>query len=270
MCAAQPQYFSATFDALAARYDETFTSSAVGRAQRNAVWKELTNTFRAGQRILEIGCGTGVDANFLAKQGVGVLACDPSAKMIDLASRRAAQNGFKELIHTRVLRAEELSALSSIHRFDGAFSNFGALNCVADLRTVAQGLGERLNPGATALLCWMGPCCLWEIAWYLGQGNKKKAFRRFNRKGAIANLGDNAFVEVHYHSVWSLVRAFGPEFRLISVRGVGVAVPPSYMETQAQRHPHLLALCERVDSLCARWPGIRLIGDHVLVRLQRV
>jgi hypothetical protein len=48
-----------------------------------------------------------------------------------------------------------------------------------------------------------------------------------------------------------------------------VAVPPSYLEPWVQRHPRLLQLCEWTDSLVARWPGVRVLGDHVLVRLQR-
>jgi hypothetical protein len=66
-----------------------------------------------------------------------------------------------------------------------------------------------------------------------------------------------------------LARAFAPEFSLKSVQGIGVAVPPSYLEPWAQRHPRLLHLCEWADSWAARWPGIRALGDHVLVRLQR-
>jgi hypothetical protein len=66
-----------------------------------------------------------------------------------------------------------------------------------------------------------------------------------------------------------LTQTFAPEFKLESVRGIGVAVPPSYLEPWTQRHPHLLRLCTWTDSLVTRWPGIRLLGDHVLVRLQR-
>jgi ubiquinone/menaquinone biosynthesis C-methylase UbiE len=69
MSTAQPQVLAAPFDAVAARYDETFTFSRIGQAQRAAVWRELAKTFQAGDRTLEIGCGTGVDACFLAEIG---------------------------------------------------------------------------------------------------------------------------------------------------------------------------------------------------------
>jgi ubiquinone/menaquinone biosynthesis C-methylase UbiE len=269
MSTTQTQVLSAPFDAVAARYDETFTSSKIGRAQRGAVWRELVKAFRPGDRTLEIGCGTGVDACFLAERGVKVLACDPSAQMIDVATRRVRQSGLQELVRTRALRAEDIARLPLDELFDGAFSNFGALNCVDDLRVVARGLARLLKPGATAVLCWMGPCCMWETIWYLAQRNRQQAFRRFKPEGVSARIADGAFIHVHYPSVKLLALAFAPEFRVKSVRGIGVAVPPSYLEFWARRHPHLLQLCEHFDSWLGRCPGIRSLGDHVLVRLQR-
>ena len=103
MSAAPQPIFTAPFDAVAERYDETFTSSIIGRAQRAVVWKELEKTFRAGDRVLEIGCGTGADACFLADRGVYVTATDASAQMIEVTSRRIRTNGLDNFAHPRVL-----------------------------------------------------------------------------------------------------------------------------------------------------------------------
>ena len=265
----QPQVLAAPFDAVAARYDETFTLSKIGQAQRTAVWHELEQAFRAGDRTLEIGCGTGIDACFLAKRGIRVVACDPSSLMLDVASRRIRQNALQELVQPRQLRAEDLSSLRASEQFDGAFSNFGALNCVEDLRKLAIDLATLLKPGAVAMLCWMGPYCLWEMIWYVAQGKREKAFRRLAPAGMPARIASDAFVHVRYPSVRLLARAFAPMFRVESVRGIGVAVPPSYLEPWARRHPRLLQMCERSDSWLGSCPGIRSLGDHVLVRLQR-
>lgn len=269
MPATQQQIFAAPFDAVAAGYDEAFTSSKIGQAQRAAVWRELAKTFRSGQRVLEIGCGTGVDACFLAERGVRVVACDPSSRMIDVATRRIQQSGLQGLVQARVLGAENLLTLWPGERFDGSFSNFGALNCVEDLRKLAIDLAGLLKPGATALLCWMGPYCTWEIVWYLAHRNRRKAFRRFKSGGVTAKIAVNTSVHVHYPSFKSIQRSFAPEFKVRSVQGVGVAVPPSYCESWACRHPRLLELFSKFDSRLGRCPGIRSLGDHLLVRLQR-
>ena len=161
MSATEPPAFPAPFDAVAVRYDETFTASKIGRAQRRTVWNELARAFCRGDRILEIGCGTGVDACFLAERGVRVLACDSSSEMIAVAARRIQESGHQNLVQPVLLRAEDIATLPAGDLFDGAFSNFGALNCVADLRRLVCDLARRLPPGRLALLCWMGSCCLW-------------------------------------------------------------------------------------------------------------
>src|SRR5277367_3978019 len=177
MAVAQANIYAAPFDAVAERYDDTFTASKIGRAQRASVWEKLGQTYRSGDRVLEIGCGTGVDACFLAERGVTVIACDSSPQMVAVATRKVAETGRLGSVYPRLLAAEDIASLQNDDSFDGAFSNFGALNCVHDLRRFAKNLATVLNPGATALLCWMGSRCVWEVAWYLAHGKPGKAFR---------------------------------------------------------------------------------------------
>ena len=269
MLSVERPLYTAPFDAFADRYDELFTESRIGQAQRASVWAELKKTFGAGDRVLEIGCGTGVDACFLGSCGVRVVACDSSPRMLAVATRRVREAGNLEFVRPRLLAAEEISELRDEGTFDGAFSNFGALNCVKDLRRLALDLGQLLQPGASLLLCLMGLCCLWEVTWYLAHGNSRKAFRRFQPEGVDARLADGAVVRVFYPSVRSLTRTFAPEFRLKSVKGIGVAVPPSYLEPLALRFPRAFGLQKRIDSLLGGCPGIRLLADHILLRFER-
>jgi SAM-dependent methyltransferase len=271
MPAEQTQFFPAPFDAVADRYDETFTLSRIGRAQRSSVWKELEKTFHSPGRVLELGCGTGVDARFLAHQGTAVFACDSSPQMIS-----AAQRNIQELpstgtgsVHLQLLSIEEISSLRKQGPFDGAFSNFGALNCVEDLRSLAIDLAALLKPGSPLLLCLMGPCCAWEIAWYLAEGKPGKAFRRLQRGSVSAQLTQGANVQVHYPAVHFVKRAFLPEFRLKSLKGIGVLVPPSYVESWAARFPRLFNFCLRADLVLGSCPGIRAFADHILLRFER-
>lgn len=269
MSATQTPIYAAPFDAVAQLYDDSFTLSQVGRAQRAAVWRVLEKTFQSGNGILEIGCGTGVDACFLAERGVRVLACDSSSQMIEIAARRVLEKKLQRLVQPLALAAEELSSLPGEATFDGAFSNFGPLNCINNIQRFARDLGVRVKPGGIALLCWIGPFCLWETVWYLALGNRRKAFRRLNRDGVSARIGDGAFVQVHYPTVRQIATIFAPEFRLKSIRGIGVAIPPSYVEKWVERHPRTFHLFQKADTLLGRCPGVRLLADHVLVSLQR-
>jgi len=233
--------YAAPFDEAANRYDQVFTNSTIGRAQRSSVWEELAKTFDAGDQILEIGCGTGVDACYLAERGVRVLAC---------------------------LAAEQIGSLRG-RLFDGAFSNFGALNCVRDLKSLAEDLAALLRPGATALLCWMGPFCLWETLWYLLHGKSAKALRRRHRDGVTTRVDGGVPMTVYYPSVRMLSRVFAPHFSIKSIKGVGVTVPPSYLEPLASRFPRLLHAALFADGILGHCEGIRLLADHILISLER-
>lgn len=264
----QPVY-AAPFDVVAREYDDTFTSSKIGRAQRNSVWRVLSKAFHPGEHVLEIGCGTGADACFLAERGIYVVACDSSPQMVAVTAKKVAERGLQKFVQPQVLPAEDLASFPHARMFDGAFSDFGALNCVADLKQFVRDLASCVKLDSTVVLCWIGPHCLWETAWYLAHGNRKKAFRRFSRNGVSARIAEGTIVQVRYPTVSQIARTFAPEFRLKSVRGIGVAVPPSYIETWAQRHPRIFERCERADSTLGRIPGLRLLADHVLVTLQR-
>jgi ubiquinone/menaquinone biosynthesis C-methylase UbiE len=61
---------SAAFDAIAEEYDATFTNSHLGRILRRRVWQILAANISEGQHILELACGTGEDAIWLARRNV--------------------------------------------------------------------------------------------------------------------------------------------------------------------------------------------------------
>lgn len=141
------------FDQLASTYDAVWTDSPRGRAQRDIVWREIDGVFRAGDRVLDLGCGTGEDAAHLESRGVRVHALDASPEMV----RKARARGVK----AEILRIEDLGRLEG--QYDGAISNFGALNCVEDLRTTGAELARLIRPEGWLAICWMPPVCWTEI-----------------------------------------------------------------------------------------------------------
>ena len=261
---------TAPFDAVAEEYDDRFTNSLIGRAQRQSVWSEMDRLFRPGQRVLEINCGTGVDAMHLFAKGIKVVACDASAEMIAVARRRLKAHAVQSHVNFRTLATEQIGELEKEGLCDGVLSNFAGLNCVADLRCVARDLARLVRPGGKAILCLFGRFCLWEMLWYTLHGDFKKAFRRLGGKGVVANIGPGHSVLVRYPSVDSLCRDFAPHFRLVSWKGVGIAVPPSYLEPWAERFPRLFKFAAKIDPLLGQCPGFRALADHVVVVLERV
>jgi len=258
---------AAVFDGAAERYDEIFTNSLIGRAQRQVVWEQMERVFSPGSSLLELNCGTGEDAFFLARKGMNVVAFDQSPNMIEVAIERR-NRGAVDAVSFSVLDTQNLSRLSPEKKFQGAFSNFGGLNCVSDVPGVAEDLASLLEPGAPLVLCTLGPSCLWEICWYALQGKWKKALRRL--KGSTeARIGSGQPFEIHYYSTAALQVMFWPFFRLKFWKGVGIAVPPSYLEPWAARFPRLLRALIQLDRWWGSVPGVRGMADHILLVFER-
>jgi SAM-dependent methyltransferase len=255
------------FDGVAASYDDVFTRSVIGRAQRNQVWRKLQTTFRAGERILELNCGTGEDARFLAQRGISVLACDASAVMIEVAEGRGKLEAGSAEIEYRRLANEDLSLLLQQVPFDGAFSNFSGLNCLADLRPVARNLAKLVKPGGRVVLCLWSRICVAEVAWFLAHGQIRKAFRRLRGK-ARARVG-GLTLEVFYPTVRGVRLMFAPWFRLESRTAIGLFVPPSYLEGLVHDHGKAFAFLEKLDRILSARPIFRDAGDHVLLEFVR-
>jgi ubiquinone/menaquinone biosynthesis C-methylase UbiE len=253
----------AAFDRLAEGYDRIFTDSLIGRAQRDAVWKVLIRTFQKNDNILELNCGTGEDAIFLAGKGISVFACDASQQMIDRAEQRLRHTSPQVSAVFCELPTERIGELHPETQFDGAFSNFSGLNCVADLSVVASSIERLIRQNGRLVLCFSTRFCLIEILYYLIRGQWRKALRRC--KGYTEVTLDDVQFTVYYPTVRQIRRHFAPGFRLYSRTGIGVAVPPSYLEPWARRHPGIFRLLCRLEGLLATLPFFRSTGDHVLL-----
>jgi ubiquinone/menaquinone biosynthesis C-methylase UbiE len=255
------------FDRVAASYDEQFTQTVIGQAQRKQVWKQLLQAFAPGDRILELNCGTGEDARFLATRGRRIIACDGSAEMIKVASARAEQEAVGAEVSFQHLSNEDLHLLSRNQPFDGAYSNFSGLNCLSDLRPVAGNLASLIRPGGQVLICLWSPVCVGELVWYLFHGETNKAFRRFSGK-AQARVG-GLTIAVSYPNVGEVQHAFAPWFELKGRRAIGLFVPPSYVESWARKHTVMIGCLEKMDAAFSNCPVLRDLGDHVLLEFTR-
>jgi SAM-dependent methyltransferase len=239
------------FDALAADYDRKWTNAPCGLAQRKAVWRQVGPYFRGLDAVLDLGCGTGADAIWLQSIGVMAYGMDSSAGMVEYAQARGVRAEKRAM--------EDLDALSG--PFDGALSNFGALNCVESIGAVAASLGRLVRTGGYVAVCLLGRACLWEMAHYLAKGKVAKAFRR-RRGQASSSIG----VTVRYPSHGEVLRAFDRGFQLRDFTGVGVCVPPSYVDVPRA----FVRIAERLDRRIAHWPGLRSVGDHRLYVFERI
>jgi hypothetical protein len=165
-------------------------------------------------------------------------------------------------------RIEDLPLLDGSPQFDGAFANFGALNCVADIDRLGADIGARLKPGSALVCVMMGPVCAWEVLWQLAHGSPRKAVRRLRRGGTVARAGGHAFV-VRYPSPGRLARALDPSFALQSLKGLGLLLPPSYAAGWLERRPALLRRLDRVERGIDSTPLAAGLSDHYVATFRR-
>jgi SAM-dependent methyltransferase len=257
------------FDAVAPRFDERFGTWLSVAAQRRVVRAALLGAFPPGARVVEIGGGTGEDASWLVRRGRTVLLTDASPTMVRLAAAKLRPLGAPEplVASAECLTDVDAAARAALgERIDGVFSNFAALNCVADLAPVGRGLARLVRPGGRAVLVVFGTLAVGEWVVQLARADVRAAFRRLARGDVPARLGGQAFT-VRYHRARDLARALGPWFQLARRRGVGVCVPPSAAEPWISRHPRLLGMLERADQAVSR--SLAPLGDHVLYEFVR-
>jgi len=249
------------FDAIADSFDVRFGTWLSVAAQRRAVRSALAAAFPVGSRLLEIGGGTGLDAAWLRARKRSVLLTDASPAMVNEASRKLGAAAVE------VLAAEHLGRLGGRNeRFDGAFSNFAALNCVDDLRTVARSLAELVQPGGRVLVVLFGTFCPGEMIVETCRGRPRNILRRLKQGRVSATLGGHSFT-IRYHRRHHLRRAMAPWFRLTDAAGIGIFVPPSAAEPWISAHPRLLSALEALDRRAAR--RLAFLGDHVLYTFER-
>jgi SAM-dependent methyltransferase len=211
---------AAPFDALAASYGEQWSTSENGIAQRRQVWKQIDALFRPGEHVLDLGCGIGDDAVHLSERGVQTTGIDGAPKMVEMARARGVN-----ALHL------DLTAIRGSHLgpFDGIVSNFGALNCAANLAGVAEELSELLHPGGLAAICVLSRFYLSEFARFALAGDFTGATRRWSGQTQWRAI------TVHYRNRWEMARAFAPHFILIRRVSIGGGDHQLYIFRKSER-----------------------------------
>jgi ubiquinone/menaquinone biosynthesis C-methylase UbiE len=255
------------FDRAAQSYDEEFESLPATRRLRRAVWEIFHRYFHPGDTLLELNCGTGTDAIELASKGMRIIATDASAEMVNITRRKIERTGLHSLITPMQLPFQRLRSLSDQH-FDGAYSNFGGLNCAPRLEMVATDLAALVKRGKYVVLCLLSDFSFWETASFLVRGKWKKAFRRRQPLGVLADVKGEK-VWVHYYSPEQVKKLFSPFFVLVEMKGLNIFSPPPSSLGAHRILGRGVRLLEALDNSIPKNARIQSWGDHVVYVFRR-
>jgi ubiquinone/menaquinone biosynthesis C-methylase UbiE len=258
------------FNSIAEIYDTDFTHSKTGVLQRERVHyylkKILSN--RSDVSILELNCGTGEDAVWLAKQGCTVLATDISETMVLVAQEKVFKNGLEEKVTCKVLNIEQLDQLGASAKYDFIFSDFGGLNCVApkDFKKISASLQRLLHPNGRFVGVIMSRFCWWETLYFTLKGQFKKAWRRRTKEAIAAPLTPTTSVDTWYYSPKEFSQLLTTEFEQEEVHPIGFMLPPSYLDNWFKNKSFLMRILNRLEkispSFCSKW------SDHYMIVLR--
>ncbi|WP_400076072.1 class I SAM-dependent methyltransferase [Winogradskyella sp. R77965] len=255
------------FDIASSNYDTAFTFSNIGKAQRSIVFKYLGSIISTDERlsILELNCGTGEDAIHFAKLGHNVLATDISEGMIKVAKAKANSKNL-------IFKTQDINSInenSFDKKFDFIFSNFGGFNCLSktEIDLFFKTATKLLNPKGKIVLVIMPKYCLWEQFYFSLKGNFKAAKRRKTDDSIIANV-EGVDVKTWYYNSEEIVSLTETQYTINTIKPIGIAIPPSYLENSFLSKRPFLSIFKRIDTLITGsfWAKY---ADHFLIELQK-
>ncbi len=243
---------SEAFSRTADKYDAFAVDHPNQTRMRNKVYSHFTRLVRPGSRILELNCGTGMDAVELARRGYHVHATDIAPGMLDRARTKVNELALQDYVTVEERSFLSLSDVPGAP-FDSVFSNLGGLNCIADLSPVIRQLPSVLKPNGIVTWVLMSHVCLWEMAELL-RGHPRLAFRRFSR-GAVRSHLEGLHFDVYYFSPKQTIAWFGDQFNFLVLEGLSVLTPTAESKNFAKMFPRVYgALSWLDDHLAPRWP----------------
>lgn len=255
----------AHFNAIANTYDTDFSNSKIGIMQRNRVWKNLLPHIKGGKvkSVLEINCGTGVDAYWLAKQGYQVVATDISEEMISCAANKQ-NNTANSNLNFMVCGFNDIATKLNGSTFDLIFSNFAGLNCVSkqELEKLNIDFASLLAPNGQLIMVLLGKYSWMEQLYFSLKGQYKKAKRR--QTVDMVELSKGYIQPTYCYSVQETKNIF-TFFECTAYKPIGIVIPPSYLEPLINKFLFVKPFIQFVEYLLGNISFFSNYADHTFL-----
>lgn len=140
----KPSEIAAMFDGVAEKYDTTNTVLSFGQDRS---WRRSTRAalqLQAGEKVLDLGAGTGVSTEELTRSGAYVVGCDISLGMLAVGRRTRPS--------VPLVAGDALALPFADNTFDAVTTSFVIRN-VANTPAALRELARVTKPGGRLVIC---------------------------------------------------------------------------------------------------------------------
>lgn len=250
------------YDAIARGYDAQVQGDDW---MRRVLHAHYARVFKAEDRVLDVGCGTGIDAIYLAQRGVRVTAIDIAPQMIAQLREKVEHAAEGSRIEARVLSVEDVRQLRG-EPFHGLISAFAGLSAVDDLRRFSDDAAELVRPEGRLILHLLNRFSLWEWLGYVSRRDWSAARQVGRLREREFQIGGQRVRHRLYfaHEVYRQI--FAGRFRLRAAYGLGALRPP---HTVRRIPVAVTSKLEWLDVRTGSWPLVRDAGRFFVLELER-
>jgi ubiquinone/menaquinone biosynthesis C-methylase UbiE len=208
----------------------------------------LFSQFKKGDVVLDLGCGTGLEAIPLAMRGVKVVGIDISEGMLSKLKKKLEILNIKnvELYQMPISNIYKLIKIYGEESFDGAYSFFGPLNSEPNIYAVNYALYRLLKESASFIPIVINSWCLYDFLTF-------KPRKRF---------GMHRKFEYQYYNPIEFIKIF-KNFSVKEIRGLGVFLPHRNSKIKDK---NLLNLLFKIDSYVSKLFPFNYLGTDFLIK----
>jgi len=257
----------AAFDNASISFDEDDLNNPILQWMRKAVHNIYLKNFTSGSRLLELNAGTGIDAVYLSKHGMKILATDISPKMLEVLELKIKKESLQDKIQVLEKPFDRICEIDE-DNFNGVISNFGGLNCSPEFSKLSHDLHKKLRPGGKFIAVIINKFCPWEIFYYLLKFDKKTSLRRFAKGGLDANLNGET-IRTFYFTPKEFAMYFKNEFVIEKIYSHGLYTPPPYLSGVYNKLKPVVKVLMKIDEIIKGVYPLNRFGDHFIIIMRK-
>ena len=251
------------YDAIAAEYDGQVRGDLW---MRQVLHRNYRRLFESGDRVLDVGCGTGIDSIVLARAGVRVMAIDGSPAMVDHLRAKVTGTAINHLIEARVCEIQSLGTLDCLP-FDGLIAAFASLSTLPDLAQFGDDAARLVRPGGRLVLHMLNRFSLWEWLGYVARRDWPAARQVGHLRMRTFAIGGQRVPHRLYFAREAYRSYFQKRFACRGMYSLGSLRPPHTI----RRLPlGLVNALEWLDVRVGAWPLLRDAGRFFVLDLERL